>query len=172
MDLKKRVIVLFLIGFCVFVYFDGANAATIVDYKIPVNVPLNDNLTVYGKYSEPDVLCSFFIFGVNDNNFAVVRLNDQYSFSDGSFYAEYKILEPLFVRGYDYNVVTKCGITEESKTFYVDQKNDIAFGISAGTLRNEMAFWTNGDTSLTVVIVFILILIVATIGYFIYHTFF
>lgn len=157
----------------IFSLFSIASADSISGYIVPKELPLENNLTIYGIYSgtpSVDVLCSFYIFDLSntDVNRVVIRLNDQYTFSDGSFYAEYKITEPLFRRGMDYNAITKCGTTEIGQKFTITQKEEILFGISADSIKNDFAFFTNPDTSFTVVFSFFAIIFVAAIGAYIY----
>lgn len=151
------------------ILFSGsALADSISNYTVPNNIPLNDTLTIYGKYNTgSDVLCAFYIFDLqnNDLNRALIRLNDQYTFSDNSFYNEIKITEPLFRRGIDYNAITKCGTTEIGKKFTVTQSEQVLPGKTADSLKLDWAFWTSGDNSITVVMTLLAVLFLAGIAY-------
>ena len=105
----------------------------IANYNVPATIPLNQTLTIYGEYSEGgNLLCAFFIFDADgDQNQAIIRLSDEYTFSDGSFYSELVLNEPKFRRGEDYNAVSKCGAAVASSIFYVEQKEDIFLGITS-----------------------------------------
>lgn len=139
--------------------------AAITNYTVPEEVPLNNTLTIFGTYSGgANQLCSFFLFDVEDQNQAIIRLSDEYTNSLGEFYSEYQITEPLFRRGIDYNAVTVCGTDKVNQNFYVQQKEDIAFGITSEAIRNEWAFWTDSENSLTVVVTVFAIIVVAAIA--------
>lgn len=126
--------------------------ATITNYEVPQSINLHDTLTITGKYSAADTLCSFILFNTDTPRRAIIRLSDQYSFSDGTFYAEYVINEPLFRRFNDFNAVTTCGTDTVSQVFTVGQKEDIAFGINSTAMVNDFAFFLDQDSSLTLVI--------------------
>jgi hypothetical protein len=147
----------------------GVFCDSISDYTVSNQVPLNEKLTIYGKYSGgADVLCAFYLFDAEnlDRNVAIIRLTDQYTFSDGSFYAEYKITEPLFIRGIDYNAITKCGTTETGALFEVAQKNDIVLGITSNSIMADLAFFTKFDNSMgAVLFLFAIIFITSAIVY-------
>ena len=149
-----------------FIFLLSFVSSAITDYRVPGNLPLNKTLTIYGVYSGgADVVCSFFIFDIVDQNQVIIRLSDEYTNSLGQFYSEYQVTEPLFRRGIDYNAVSVCGSDEIGSVFYVEQKEDVAFGISPGMLRNDFAWWLDRDNSLTIVTFFILVLVMAAIAY-------
>lgn len=158
-------------AFALVLLCSSAMAESITNYTVPRQLPLNENLTIYGKYvgdtTSADVLCAFYIFDLSntDINRAVIRLNDLYTFSDGSFYAQYQATEPLFRRGMDYNAITKCGTTQTGQKFTITQKEDIAFGIMPQSLAMDMRFWTNPANSFTVFLIAILLLAAAVILY-------
>ena len=93
--------------------------AVIESVTIPSTVRMGENLAVYGVYDTNDTLCQFVIFD-SDNN-PVERLSDEYTFSDGSFYAERKMTEPPYYRGDDFNLVVTCGSSQRSGVFTVEQ---------------------------------------------------
>lgn len=142
-------------------------AEEITGYNVPAVVPLNQTLTIFGLYSEGgEQLCAFFIFDADgDQNQAIIRLSDEYTFEDGSFYAEYNLTEPKFRRGEDYNAVTKCGAAVSFTTFYVGQKEDIIWGISTAGIRTDFAFWLDRENSFTVVLALLAILVIAALAY-------
>lgn len=158
--MKKILLVLFfglLISQLVF--------ANITNYTIPSNISLNRNLTIYGiSDGNSGTLCSFYIFDLKDQNQVLIRLTDNYTDSAGSFYAEWEIKEPLFRRGSDYNALTVCGSSQESKTFQVIQKEDIAFGITPEIIALNLKFFIDSNNSYSVVFLFVLILIVSGLG--------
>lgn len=143
-------------------------AEEITGYNVPSAIPLNQTLTIYGLYSEGNQkLCSFFIFDADgDQNQAIIRLSDEYTISDGSFYAEFEgIHEPKFHRGEDYNAVTKCGSSVAFTTFYVGQKEDIIWGISSASMRTDLAFWLDRENSFTVVLFLLAAAVIASLAY-------
>lgn len=162
---KETIVQFVLIAFILFVYSGVAYGDSISNYKVPLRVPLNETLTIFGVYSAANTLCAFYIFDLNnsDSNGVVTRLNDLYSFSDGSFYQEKIISEPLFRRGMDYNAVTKCGTTETGAVFTVIQKEDITLGISAAAIKNDLSFWIDSNNSVTVIIIGFLIFTAAIV---------
>lgn len=159
----KKIITIGLIVFAFFAYFGVGLADSITNYTVSPSVALNENLTIYGKYSSSDVLCAFYIFDVEnlDKNAAIVRLNDQYTFSDGSFYNQFKITEPLLRRGIDYNAITKCGTIEVGQVFSVAQKEEIAFGATSNSIISDFAFWTNSENSMSAIYVLVAIIAIA-----------
>jgi hypothetical protein len=159
-SMRKSIVLLFFV-----VFIGSAFADSIDNYLVSNQVPLNQNLTVYGVYSgtpSADVLCAFYIFDVKnlDTNAAIIRLRDNYTFSDGSFYFEYKITEPLFQRGIDYNAVSKCGTISIGKVFNVSQKTDLILGIQPQNVYSEFAFWVNPTNSMTAVYGFCVIIFI------------
>lgn len=140
--------------------------AAITEYTVPTSVPLNKNLTIYGIYSGGgNTLCSFFIFDTADQQQVIIRLSDEYTISDGSFYSEIQITEPLFRRGFDFNAVTKCGSDVAFQLFYVEQKEDLAFGITPEGMRMDFQWWTNSENTLTIFLAALVIIILAFFAY-------
>lgn len=154
---KKITLILFLILLSSFVF-----AASLNQVKVRSDVPLNENLTVSGYYADPDqnagVLCSFKIFDTQTSDkYLVKRLSDEYTFSDGSFSTEYKIIEPLFQRGFDYNVMVCCNIACYDQNFHVSQKDDIFLGYSSASIINDVLFFI--DPNLIGIIIFFVALL-------------
>jgi len=162
----KIVLVISLIFLIGFVFADSLEQV-----KIKSVVPLNENLTISGNYvtanENAGILCSFKIFDVQTTEkYLIERLSDEYTFSDGSFSSKIKITEPLFQRGFDYNVVVCCASVCFDQNFYVDQKDDMAFGINAGSLTMDLAFWTDPENSFTA---FWMLVIILMASYFIFR---
>ena len=154
-----KIFVLSCIGLLLFLFASQVTADSIENYLVPTSVPLNTNITIYGDYVNAGgtidgILCAFYIFDIEntDVNKAVIRLTDQYTFTDGSVYTEFQLTEPVFRRGIDYNAVTKCGTTEIGQTFQVTQKEDIVFGITEEMIQKDLRFWIDPENSLTVVL--------------------
>ena len=101
--------------------------APITNLKIPYTVRLGENLTIAGNYGTADALCKFLI--KDSNEFAVERLSDEYTFADGSFYAQRQINEPPYYRGDDYNVVVTCGSEVANQVFTLNQPTSLAHPI-------------------------------------------
>jgi len=144
--------------------FSSSVFATISNYTVPANVPLNRDITIYGEYTTGNVLCAFFLFDTADQNQAIIRLSDEYTYSDGTFYAAYQITEPLFKRGKDYNAITKCETHTASQLFYVEQKEDLIFGITPDAMMLEMRWWVNPENSLTVVLILLGMLVIGALA--------
>ncbi len=118
---KKIIIGIFLI-----LILATTNAA-ITNLKIPYQVRLGENLTISGDYGTANTLCKFLIKDSND--FAIERLSDEYTFADGSFYAQRQINEPPYYRGDDFNVVITCGSDQAFQFFTVNQPTSLAHPI-------------------------------------------
>lgn len=157
--MKKALFLVFLIIFSSFAFADS-----ISNYRVSPSIPLNQNLTIYGVYSGgQDILCAFYVFdnSAMDYNKTIIRLNDNYTFSDGSFYNELKIEEPLFKRGIDYNAVAKCGTTEIGSIFSVAQKEEIVAGFSPDSIASDFRFWIDSDNQISVILLLFGALVIA-----------
>jgi len=99
----------------------------ITNLKVPFSVRLGENLTMSGHYGTADVLCKFMI--LDSNGFFVERLTDEYTFDNGSFYAERVMVEPPYYRGDDFNVIITCGTDSISQLFTVEQPVSLAHPI-------------------------------------------
>jgi hypothetical protein len=141
----------------------GSAFASITNYTVASEVPLNQDLTIYGLHDTAEVLCAFFIFDIADENKVVIRLTDQYTFTDGSFYSEYTITEPEFRRGFDYNAVTKCGSDTVSQSFYVGQRKDFILGYGSEQATADLSFWTDPENSYVAFIFFFIIMAVVAV---------
>lgn len=117
----KKLILILLILFSSFAFADS-----ISNYQVKESVPLEKLLTVTGTFnadSNANVLCKFLVLESDGNT--VMRLSDEYTFSDGSFYTEKRIIEPQLRRGQDYNVTTTCGTVSATDTFSVVNREQI-----------------------------------------------
>ena len=150
---------IFLIISLIFLISNVLATDSITNYLVPNNVALNQNLTIYGELTSTDqninnILCAFYIFDIKntDLNQAIIRLTDQPTYTDGSFYTSITITEPLFRRGIDYNAITKCRSSEIGKVFSITQKEDIEFGIIPQSLIMDFKFFVEPQNSLVVAI--------------------
>ncbi len=151
--MKKKILLLVL--FCLI--FPYTSADNISNYVIRDSVPLGQTLTIKGDYNadnKADVLCAFIIFDTNSPAKAMKRLTDQYTFSDGFFYTEFLVNEPLLKRGIDYNVITKCGTAQADAIFTVGQVETIE-----ETAYQWWLYMWLPENILTVAVVFILFLL-------------
>ena len=100
---------------------------TITDLNTNSPVPLNQTLTITGNYDDTDlntsVFCKFVIR--DENNKVVERLSDERTYSNGDFYAQRVLNEPLYKRGQDYNVSVDCEMVNSTVLFTVDQRESI-----------------------------------------------
>ncbi|MDO8648142.1 MAG: hypothetical protein Q7R70_07095 [Candidatus Diapherotrites archaeon] len=162
MDWKKLLLIVLSAAILGTLIAPFATANTISNFNVPLHIPLNKNLSIYGKYSDVNgngnVICSFWIFDLKDQNQLIKRLSDEYTFSDGSFSSTYPVTEPLFRRGIDYNVVVYCNTATANARIVVDQKEDIAFGVSPNSLITDFAYWSNAENSFTTVFLGLLFL--------------
>lgn len=163
---KKIILFAFLILFLGFV-----SANSLEQVKIKSDVPLNEHLTISGYYYADEnsgILCSFKIYDTQTSDKHLIkRLSDEYTFSDGSFSArEYKITEPLFQRGFDYNIFVCCNTACYDQNFSVSQKDDIWLGYNINSLFYDIKFFNDVEI-LVPLIVFILFLVFVVYGVFI-----
>jgi len=146
--------------FLFFLSFVTANAITTL--KVPSQVLLDKELTVSGTYaadSNNGILCSFRVF--DDENFLIIRLSDEYTFTDGTFSTEYKLTEPLFGRGATYRINATCNTVSKDAYFSVGQRKDM-YGMNPDIIMNDFAWWIDGNNSFTVVV--FLIVVIAFVG--------
>jgi len=115
-----------LIGIFLILILSTTNAA-ITGLKIPYEVRLGEYLTIAGNYGTANTLCKFLV--KDSNNFTVERLTDEYTFADGTFYAQRQINEPPYYRGDDYNVIVTCASEEAFQTFSLVQPTSLAHPI-------------------------------------------
>lgn len=110
-------------------------ADSIDGVEITSNVRLGEKIAVRGQYNDPDSnafeLCKFEIKEALDGNY-IERWSDEYTFMDGTFYAERKSVEPPYYRGDDFNVVVTCGTASTEQTFTINQPTSLAHPIQSG----------------------------------------
>jgi hypothetical protein len=119
----------FLVVFALILFLPMGLAA-ISDYNVASPLPIGYNLTAIGKVSTvpSDGVCSFSV--VDDKNNIVWLLSDEKVSSQGLFRTNYlKLEEPLFKRGYDYNLHVYCGSDFASKRFSIIQRESIAYAV-------------------------------------------
>lgn len=116
--------------FIFFVFLMSFSSSAIIDYNVASPVPIGYNLTAIGRVSivPADGICSFSI--VDDKNNIVWIPSDEKVSSQGLFRTNYlKLEEPLFKRGFDYNLHVYCGSDFASKKFSIIQRESIAYAI-------------------------------------------
>lgn len=160
MDFKRfAVFWLFL-----FILMGFVCSATITDYIVPSNIPLNMPMTATGIYSDVNqisgIKCSFFFF---DGNELIDRATDEYTAGTGRFgLVNYYIREPTFQRGKTYSLRSECGGAFATANFSVGQKEEIlevaGYKLLPDTMANDLLYW-NGKSGLILFIVFVLVLI-------------
>ena len=130
-----------------------------------VNNPrLGENISVRGQFvsdANSYVLCKFEVKTAKDGNF-VERWSDEYSFSDGSFYAERPCVEPPYFRGDDYNAVVTCGVSTAQATFNIYQPVSLAQPISKTW---EYAMQGNNQQSILFFVSFIALIFIVVFGF-------
>ena len=159
--LDKKIIGFFLlVCFSSFVFAESLNSVV-----IPSNVSLNKELLIYGFFNgdttDGNILCSFRIFDVYEDNRLIWRLSDEYTSADGFVNnSPFVITEPVFQRGKDYNAVICCSVSCVDQNFYVDQTEEIAFGKTPNSLITDLRFWVDEENSLTVFLILVMFLLV------------
>lgn len=99
----------------------------ITNLQLAPSIRLGENLTIAGDYGTANTLCKFVVY--DSNGFAIERLSDEYTFSDGSFYSQRQVIEPPYYRGDDFNVFVACGSDSKSASFTVEQPASLAHPI-------------------------------------------
>lgn len=115
---KKIIVGIFLI------FLITNTTAAITGLKIPFEVRLGETVTIAGEYGTANVLCKFLV--KDSNGFSIERLSDEYTFADGTFFAQRTVNEPPYYRGDDFNVVVTCGSDQASQSFTVMQPTSLA----------------------------------------------
>ena len=94
-------------------------------------VRLGEKVSISGQFNHSDlnayVLCKFQV--KDANNVFVDRWTDEYTFSNGTFYAEKTLVEPPYYRGDTYVIQTTCGTSSEDANFTVLQPVSLAHPI-------------------------------------------
>ena len=164
---KKIIGLVFLILVSSFVFAESLDSVV-----IPSKVSLNEELIIYGFFNgdvaDGNILCSFRIFDVYEDNRLIWRLSDEYTAADGFVNnSPFTITEPVFQRGKDYNAVICCSVSCADQNFYVGQTEEIAFGKTSSALITDLRFWVNPENSLTVVLILVgVLIVVGSISYF------
>lgn len=102
-------------------------ASTISNLSIPSTVRLNEKVSVSGTFDDGNqfILCRFLVYD-SSTGFSVDRWSDEYTFSNGTFYAEKVLTEPPYYRGDDFNIVVTCGNAQADGVFTAGQPVSIA----------------------------------------------
>lgn len=157
--MKKTILIIFLICFCSVVFADS-----ITNYTVSPNVRLNEKVTVFGNYNDPDVnsyvLCKFLVS--DSNNVYIDRWTDEYTFSDGSFYAEKVLIEPPYYRGDTFTINTSCGEASVDGNFLVEQPTSLAHPVQKTW---EYAFSESNQDAIFILITFICLVIILVGGF-------
>jgi len=124
-------------------------------------VRLGEKANISGQFNHPDlnayVLCKFQV--KDSNNVFVDRWTDEYTFSDGSFYAEKTLTEPPYYRGDTYVIQTTCGTTSQDLNFTVLQPVSLAHPIQ----RNWEYFFDESNLDAIAIFVSLILLIAGVI---------
>lgn len=145
----------------------GAFADSIGSYVVPETVPLNQQVTATGVFSNGDVngvLCSFYFLDA-ETQALVGRATDQYTDGTGRFALPgYVITEPRFVRGELITLKSACGTAEADANFLISQRQDVFPGIYPQGLALDLHFWTEGDNAFILWFVFIIFMFIVALG--------
>lgn len=157
---KKIITIFFLIAFSSFVL-----AESLEPVVIPSEVVLNENLIISGFFNgdsiDGNILCSFRIFDVYEDNRLIWRLSDEYTSADGFVNnSPFKITEPLFQRGKDYNAVICCSVSCADQNFQVMQKEDYIAGYNYNSLFYDILYFKNTDVILPIVLVIFVLFVI------------
>jgi len=119
----KKLVLFLLLLFCTTAFA----TQTISDLNTNSPIPLNQTLAITGNYDDTDsnvsVFCKFVIR--DESNLVVERLTDEKTFSNGDFYAQRVLDEPLYKRGTDYNISVDCASANSTVLFTLDQRESI-----------------------------------------------
>jgi hypothetical protein len=129
--------------------------ASISNYNVPSEVPLNLEVTATGKsldtnsVANTNQICSFYFLEA-ETGYLVDRATDQYTDQTGRFaMPKFKLTEPDFIRGQNYTLKTICGENETDANFLVIQRQDAVdiFGtrIFPQAIGLDLKYWTNAD---------------------------
>lgn len=121
--MKKIILLVIFLLFCNFTLADS-----IINYDVLSEVPLNNNLTISGKFLDDlnkntNIYCDFYI--LNGVGKKIYRISSKKTDLKGNFYADLKITENYFKRGEIYTVLTICDQAEADANFFVTQKETI-----------------------------------------------
>lgn len=151
-------LVLFFLFLVSPIVFANSISVLTVDDEVPLERPLTIN-GIYSADTNNYILCAFKIF--DDENILVIRLSDEYTFTNGSFSTEYVITEPLFNRGSKYRVNVACNTANKDAYFAVGQKRGF-FNITTDMMLNDWRWFA--DTNNAGVVAFTFIFLSVFIG--------
>jgi hypothetical protein len=118
----------FLLALVVLFFGSVFGTETISSLTTNSPVPIDQTLTITGKYVRTDVnqiiYCKFVTFDANSGK-VIDRLTDEEIFTDGTFYAEQKLAEPPYYRTSVYTVRAYCGNINEDVNFTVAQREGL-----------------------------------------------
>ncbi len=129
-----------LISFMLILMLTTLTNAAITNLKVTENPKLGEKITIAGTSGFTDSLCQFLI--IDGNGFVVERLSDEFSFADGTFYAERTLTEPPFFRDVNYTAKVICNTEDANSTFIVGQMRDLQHG----TQQNFLFIFDKGNT--------------------------
>jgi hypothetical protein len=161
MDFKRFAV----FGLFLFILMGFVCSATITDYIVPSNIPLNMPMTATGIYSDVNqisgIKCSFFFF---DGNELIDRATDEYTAGTGRFgLVNYYIREPTFQRGKTYSLRSECGGAFATADFIVGQKEEVfeiwGFKLLPDSIAQDLLYW-NGKSGLIIFLIFCGVLLV------------
>jgi hypothetical protein len=154
---KKIILLLFLLMPLVFAYEVNVD-------EVYLNEFLKADANFVNSNVDANALCNLFI--IDDQNFVVDRLTDEYLTDDNHLYSvDYQIEEPPLFRGDTYTLKAICLGVEKTSTFTVLNKRGIGL-----TTEKEIEFLTkqsNIDTIFILLAVIFVIVIFVAIIYFI-----
>lgn len=164
MNGKRKAMLFALFGFIFIASL--AHAENIANLEITQTVNLGEKLVISGDFNSTasisGVLCSTFIYDLNNSAFPFRRLTDEYTIDTGHFWFEQTINEPPFSRNTDYNAVVICHNSTTSATFSVGQFSDFSKPIF-----NNLLFAQSLAPYIPWIILFIVV-IIGIIGFFVY----
>lgn len=103
------------------------HGTAIQNYAVSPNVHLGENVVATGDFNgtiSAGVLCSAYIWDLNNSNSPLMRLSDEYTDPTGRFWFQQIVSEPTFYRGFDYNFVVSCATISVNQSFHIDQPRD------------------------------------------------
>lgn len=159
--MKKTIFFLFILLFSSIAFADSLEQV-----KLKTDVPLNEYLTVSAQYVNSDgnneILCSFRVFDTQTTDkYLIKRFSDEYTSENGFVTSERKITEPLFQRGFDYNIVVCCETACFYQNFFVSQKDDIWLGYNFNSLFYDVLYFNDPDIILPIfIMLFIFIVLI------------
>ena len=136
-------------------------AESIDSVEITSSVRLGEKIAVRGQYRDVDSnafeLCKFEVKEAVDGNY-IERWSDEYTFRDGTFYAERPAVEPPYYRGDDFNVLVTCGQATTEQTFTILQPVSLSHPVQKGW---EWFFTESNQESIMMLVSVIAIIILA-----------